>query len=260
VIATTVVGDSISSDASLSIYAAIIPGVPLLLAKKTASSAFIETQWNEPTDTGGTPITSYLVYSNGGGSSTTFALIGTVTSAGTREFKHITSAVTAGTTFKYKVKAGNIVGVGPLTAEISIISATIPATPAAPTKASASKTSIAVNWVAPATGGTPITGYTLRMNGGTGSSTYTDIATITNASTLTYTKSSSLTTGQAYSFKLIARNAVGDSLTSVASTPITASDVPDQPGTPTYTSSSATSVAFQWVAPTQTGGSSLTGY
>ena len=38
VIATTVVGDSIASDDSASIYAAIIPGVPLNLAKKTAST------------------------------------------------------------------------------------------------------------------------------------------------------------------------------------------------------------------------------
>jgi titin len=101
------------------------------------------------------------VYSNGGGTSTTFALIGTVTTAGLREFRHNTSAVTAGTTFKYKVRAVNLVGEGPQTSEISIISATVPDKPAAPTKASASKTSIAVNWVAPSTGGSPITGYTL---------------------------------------------------------------------------------------------------
>lgn len=38
VVATTVVGDSIASSDSASIYAAIIPGVPLGLAKKTAST------------------------------------------------------------------------------------------------------------------------------------------------------------------------------------------------------------------------------
>jgi hypothetical protein len=41
--ATTVVGDSIDSDASASFYAAIIPGVPLSLQKKAATTQFIET-------------------------------------------------------------------------------------------------------------------------------------------------------------------------------------------------------------------------
>lgn len=225
--ATTVVGDSAASIDSVSMYAAIIPTEPLNLAKQSANTASIETQWDEPTDTGGTPITSYLVYSNGGGTSTTFALIGTVLASSAREFSHDTSAVTAGTTFKYKVKAVNVVGEGPLTAEIEIISATVPVQPAAPTKASASKTSIAINWVIPASGGSAITGFTLQMNGGTGDATFIDIATITDPSTTSYTKSSGLTTGEAYSFKLIATNAVGSSLTSDASDPITASDVPD---------------------------------
>ena len=120
-----------------------------------------------------------------------------------------------------------MVGEGPQTSAVSIISATVPVTPAAPTKHSASSTSITIDWVIPNDGGSPITGFTLEMNAGTGSTSFSQVASITDPTSTSYTKSSGLTTGQEYSFKLLATNLVGPSVASPQSDAIAAAVVPD---------------------------------
>lgn len=72
---------------------------------------------------------SYNVFGNGGGSSTTFTIIGTAT---TTSFTQ-SSLSPPGQTFVYRVTAVNGAGEGPPSATVSVILATIPGTPTSPT-------------------------------------------------------------------------------------------------------------------------------
>ena len=201
------------------------------------------------------------MYGNGGGANTVFSEIG-ATAGSVLEFTQ-SSLSPPGETFKYKVSAINDVGEGPLTAEVAIIAATVPLQPDAPTRTSASLSSISIEWTAPDNGGSPILSYTLQMNQGTGSSTFDDIATNIDPSSTSYTKSA-LPTGQEFKFKLIAINAVGPGEASLESAAIGVAVTPDAPGDPFYEASSPTSLQFGWTSPEtagrSNGGTALTGY
>jgi hypothetical protein len=100
-VATNVVADSILSSASLEMYAAIIPAAPISLQKQSASTEQVTIEWTAPSENGGTTLTSYKIYSYGGGvgTSSDFAYIGEVTDVGSRVYVHDVSATAGGETF-----------------------------------------------------------------------------------------------------------------------------------------------------------------
>ena len=119
-------------------------------------------------------------------------------------------------------------------------------TPNAPSKLDASETSIPIGWVEPNPRGTPITGYEVWWNGGGSGSTFTKLAD-TNPATRTLTKSS-LTPGEYYSFKILAKNGVGPSQFS-APTVIRAATVPTTPLTPVLVYQDTSNIQFNWLEP-----------
>jgi hypothetical protein len=111
VIATNAVGDSTMSPQSANLMAAVLPGAPATISKVSADASSITVGWTSPSDSGGTTIQSYNVYYNGGGSSTTYTLIASVSGA-TLQYQH-TGLSPAGGTFAYEVSAVNFIGEGP---------------------------------------------------------------------------------------------------------------------------------------------------
>ena len=114
----------------------------------------------------------------------------------------------SGTSYTFTVKGTNALGTASGTTSSSVTATTVPATPAAPTIASVSQTSTdIVTWVAPATGGSAITGYTWASNdsktGSVGGSTLSANVAQEAGTTQTYT--------------VYATNANGNSSTSAAS-------------------------------------------
>ena len=102
-----------------------------------------------------------------------------------------------------------------------MISVTPPSTaPAAPTNvnAAAADQSAIVTWTAPATGGSPITGYTVTPYVGTTAQTPTTVTGTPPATNATIT---GLTNGTAYTFKVTATNAIGTGPESAASNAVT---------------------------------------
>lgn len=92
----------------------------------------------------------------------------------------------------------------------AVAASTAPAIPAAPS-VTAGDTSLTVNWVAPANGGSPITGYDVQpFAGATGGA-------VTSVGTATSTFLTGLTNGTAYTVKVRAKNAIGNSAYSAAS-------------------------------------------
>ncbi|MCX7404095.1 MAG: fibronectin type III domain-containing protein, partial [Planctomycetia bacterium] len=132
---------------------------------------------------------------------------------------YVATGLTNGTAYVFKVIAVNAVG-------ISLPSATSsPVTPVSVPSAAvllsvvAGNTTATLTWTAPVSnGGSPITDYIVKRstNGGT---TWTRI--VRPVSTLTSYVATGLTNGTAYVFKVIAVNAVGISLPSATSSPVT---------------------------------------
>ena len=73
--------------------------------------------------------------------------------------------MSAGTTYKFKVSARNSIGTGTTSTEFTIVAATIPSTPAAPTTTYDGATdTVTIDWNTPTDeGGLTITGYVLQI-------------------------------------------------------------------------------------------------
>jgi uncharacterized repeat protein (TIGR01451 family) len=128
-----------------------------------------------------------------------------------------------------------------------------PAAPAAPA-ATAGAASATVSWSAPASNGSPITGYVVTpyLNGVAQAPQSFDASTTTRTIT-------GLTVGSSYTFTVAAVNAAGTGPASPQSNAVVPYTVPGAPtiGTVSAANSAAT---VSWTAPASNGGSPITGY
>ena len=223
VIARNALGISLpSANSAPATPAVTVPDSPTSVVA-TSGNASLGVTWVAPASNGGSAITEYIVkYSSSGG----------VAGSWTRFFPSPRLPITAlactvtgltnGTSYVIKVIAKNAVG-------ISLPSAnSAPATPASvpdsPTSvvATSGNAGLAVTWTAPAnTGGSAITEYLVKYssnNGVAGSWTRYKPSSPITATACTVT---GLTNGTAYVIKVIARNAIGISLPSANSAPVT---------------------------------------
>ena len=136
-----------------------------------------------------------------------------------------------------------------------------PAEPEGLTATVVSDTEIDLSWTAPVSnGGSEITGYQVQVSedGGT---TFTDLPTTSDAATLTY-EHTGLSAGTERHYQVAAINSIGTGAYS-SPVPATTHDVSVAPAEPTSlmaTAVSETEIDLSWAAPTNDGGSALTGY
>jgi uncharacterized protein (TIGR02145 family) len=215
-----------------------LPGAPTSVVatagNTSASVAFVAPRYN-----GGSAITGYTVTSGPGN----------ISVSGTTSPINVTG-LTNGTAYTFTVVATNSVGSSVASAASTAVT---PSTvPSAPTSvvATAGNSSASVAFVAPTNnGGSAITGYTVTSNPGN----------ISVSGTTSPINLTGLTNGTSYTFTVVATNAVGSSVASSASTAVTPATVPSAPTAAVATAgNSSASVAF--VAPTNNGGSAITGY
>jgi titin len=107
-------------------------------------------------------------------------------------------------------------------------------------------------------GESPIIGYKILWNGGSGSA-FSTLATHTNLANLNFFKDNNILGGITYEFKVVAVNIVGDS---PASPPlaILAAQPPTEPLNVLEKSKNKTSISIQWSAPSSDGATPITGY
>ncbi len=215
---------------------ATVPGAVGSLSA-TASDGQVTLGWDAPSSDGGSAITGYQYQYSPGGNGWTAVADATVTVPG----------LTNGTEYTFEVRAVNSVGQGPT----SSTSATPLGTPGAvgSLSATASDGKVTLSWNAPAAdGGSAITGYQYQYSpSGSGWTAVSDVSATV----------SGLTNGTTYTFEVRAVNSVGEGPASTATaTPAT---VPGAVGSLSAAASDG-KVTLAWDAPTDDGGSAITGY
>ena len=169
VTAVTALGSSPASARSALVTPRTVPAAPTIgTVDPGAASATVH--WTSPADTGGSPITGYVVRAYSGTGTT--VLRSQTAAAGATSL--VVTGLTNGTAYTFAVAATNAAGTGPLSARsAAVTSVTVPRAPVIGTATDGTAggpIEATANWTAPtATGGSPITGYrvtALRMSSG----------------------------------------------------------------------------------------------
>ena len=235
----------LSNKASATLITAPTAAVADLSA--TAGDGQVTLGWTAPTSTEATaPIASWEYgFKLAGGTSYSWDAIPSSSSTTT---SYTVTGLTNGNTYRFKIRAKNAVGVGPLSNKASATPATVPDAVGS-LSATPGDGQVVVSWAAPASdGGSSITGYEYQYSpGGSG---WTAVADVT-------VTVSGLANGTQYTFEVRAVNGVGQSTeSSISATPATV------PGAVSNLSTTASDgqVVLAWDAPASDGGSAITGY
>src|SRR5579872_4853867 len=239
-----------------------VPDQPVGVTASAISPTSVLINWSPPQNNGGSPITGYeidyRIVPN-----TTYQTLTTLNNVTT--YTH--TGLITGKTYIYRVSAINIVGTGSPSPEVLAT----PTSSSAPPKNIApnppqnlvastySSTQINLSWGAPPSNGGPaVSGYKIDYSLDSGN--FTNIVANSGSSFTAYSHTG-LQVGHTYSYRVFAINSIGTSNSSnIATTTLT--QVLTAPGSPTLSAnpSSATSVSLSWTAPTNDGGSAITGY
>ena len=177
-----------------------------------AGTTSANVSWSAPTSGG--PVSSYKITPYVGSTAQTPK---TITGSPPATTTTVTG-LTTGTTYRFTVQALNPNGGGPVSPQSNPVTPATAVVPAAPTGVAAqpASQSARVTWTAPAADGdSPLTGYTVTPYIGATAQTATNVGAAATSATIT-----GLTNGTAYTFKVAAKNAVGSSPASAASTAV----------------------------------------
>src|SRR5439155_13936581 len=223
-----------------------------------AGNAQATVTWVPPLSNGGSLIASYLVTSNPPGGTATVTAPATIATL---------TGLTNGTSYTFTVTPRSAAGAGLTSAPSNSVTPTAPVVltaPGAPTgvTATAGNASASVSWTAPLSdGGSAITSYTVSAATANGVAPATPISATVTAPATSATLAS-LDNGTAYTFTVVATNAVGNSASSLPSNSVTPVAPAPVPGAPTAVTAKAgnASATVSWTAPLSDGGSAITSY
>jgi len=181
-----------------------------------AGDGQVTVSWKDPSNNGGSVITSYRVNASGEGGQS-------CTAQGQAATTCTVTGLANGTSYTFIVTAISGVGerpsvasapVTPLSLPGSLPPATTPGAPTSPLASSVGQGRVTVSWTAPASdGGSAITGYTARASGDSSQACATNGALSCTVA--------GLANGTAYTFTVVATNAIGNSGVSAASGTVT---------------------------------------
>jgi len=214
---------------------------PIITDARALSTNSTVVSFIPPTNSTGSPVTSYSITSTPGTTQTT----GTITTA-----TYNYSGLTQGASYTYTINAYSAIDKS-LSAIVTLTTWDVPQPPTNLRASISSVTNAVVAFTPPVNfGGTPIFQYRVTSSPGGLTSTGT-------ASPITI---SGLTTGTTYTFTANATNIVGTSTSSVASNSITAASVPGAPTGISAVSVNSRGANVSFTAPASNGGASITSY
>jgi hypothetical protein len=233
---------------------ATVPGAPTI-GTATAGNARATVTFTAPASDGGSPITGFSVQPFIAG-----VPAGAARPAGVGTTSVLVDGLTNGTAYQFQVSAVNVAGTSSPSAVSNTVTpaaaVTVPGAPAILGTPTRGNGSAIVAWTAPVNGGSPITGYSVRVaNAATNVQIGTLRSAAAGATSLTVT---GLTNGTAVQFQVQATNAAGTGAFSVPSAAVTPAAIAGVPliGAPTRGNTSATA---RWTA-SAPNGSAITGY
>lgn len=235
-------GAATASDPSPAVTLLSVPGSPQAVAAVAGNGGATVT-WSAPAETGGSPVTGYLVQPLPDGAPV--SVDGTATSA-------TLTGLDNGTSYTFVVRARNALGLGPDSApSAAVLPASAPAAPSA-VVASAGDRDATVYWTIPAAnGGSAVTGYRIVASPGGASATVPG-----NRAHVRFT---GLDNAATYRFTVVAANAQGDGPASAPSDEVVPYGHPAAPGS-IETEQGNGAARVTWAAPSTDGGRSITGY
>ena len=256
VTATNAVGNGPASVASNAVTpTALTAPSPPTGVTATAGNTTAAVSWTAPANNGGSPITSYTVTPNIFGNEGSTQLPSTTVTGTSATITGLTN----GTAYTFTVTATSAIGTSqPSVQSNAVTPATSPGPPLGVT-ASPGDGTAAVSWSPPASnGGSTVTSYTVTPYIGSNPQTALNV---TVAGTATSASVIGLTDGTAYTFTVVATNALGAGPASAPSNSVTPDPPPSAPGQPTSVTATAGvgTVTVGWTAPSN-GGSPITSY
>ncbi len=250
-----------TANATTSAATATAPGAPTGLTATASGQTTINLSWTAPTNTGGAAITGYQIEVSPNGTDNWTNLVPNTNSTATT-YAH--TGLTAGTTRHYRVRAINSVDPGAASnvamATTSPPAATAPGVPTGLTATASGPTTINLSWTAPSNnGGASITGYQIEVSPN-GTDNWNNLVANTQSTATTYTHSG-LDANTTRHYRVRAINSVGPGPVSTAANATTgAATAPGAPTSLTATADGQTTINLRWAAPTNTGGTAITGY
>ncbi len=240
-----------------------VPGPPGNLSATANGRTAIDLTWDAPTNTGGADITGYRVqWSDDQGSS--WSDVDPAHTGTTRTYSH--TGRSPNTRYDYQVYASNSQGESATASSSTSVTTEAIMAPDAPTAVSVTpsgRTILIVSWTAPAdNGGEAITGYKIDVStdGGTN---YNPLVTNTRSTQTTHIHRG-LSAGVTRHYQISAINSVNTGAASTAGMGTTVdgstNTVPSDPTSLTATASGRTLIVLTWTAPSNNGGSAVSGY
>ena len=241
VVATNVVGAG-SASSTVTAVPNVAPAAPTSV-QAVASPTKLAVNWTAPASNGGTEVLGYRATATPGG-----AFCETTAATSACEITGLTN----GTGYTVQVIARNALGSGAESAASSSVTPKdVPYAPNAPT-ATVGDGKLTLSWVAPGDGGSPILSYTL-VDSEEPSISCTVLAPATTC------EIGDLSNGTEYSFKVSAKNAIGDSAFSNVSAATAPLGVPDAPSIAELVYGVG-SITVSWSEPILDGGTPVVTY